>query len=154
RAVHLLMHDRATGTERLMDRLTPAQRSLALARIAVSRRNANAAELIANVDPSLRDHPLFHFNNGQLARERGALAEAVAHLNRAVAADVPGAAECWYERRLIARRALAQGDFRTAYAAAAGYVAGPEGRVVDARFHSGWIALAFLEDAATARTHF
>jgi soluble lytic murein transglycosylase len=49
---------------------------------------------------------------------------------------------------------LSKGDAKRAYAAAAGYIDGPEGRVVEARFHSGWIALSFLKDAKSAATHF
>src|SRR5690606_13998735 len=127
RAVHLLMHDRARGTERIMDKLSAAQASLARARIAVSREADNAQALIDKVNPAYRDHPLFHFTRGQDARHRGALAEAVAFLDQADGADIPDAAEHWYERRLIARRALAAGDAETAYAAAAGYKTGPEG---------------------------
>ncbi len=153
RAVHLLMHDRATGTERIMDRLTPAQQSLAKARIAVSRKKGNAKALLDRVDPAYRDHPLFYFALAQQARRTGNLAHAVSYLDQ-VEGTPPDAAEFWYERRLIARQALAGGAFKTAYAAAAGYTHGPEGRLVDARFHAGWIAMAFLDDPATAEKHF
>lgn len=153
RAVHLLMHDRASGAERLMDRLSPAQKTLARARVAVSRKAKNVTTLIDRVDPAYRDHPLFHFARGQYARDKGALKTAVKHLDK-VKTNVPDAAEFWYERRLIARRALAAGHFDTAYAAAAGYGDGPEGRVVDANFHAGWIALTYLKKPDTARRHF
>lgn len=153
RAVHLLMHDRASGAERIMDRLSPAQKSLARARIAVARKTKNARSLIDKVDPTLRGHPLFHFNRGQYARDKGRYAEAVKHLDK-VNGNPPDAAEFWYERRLISRRALARGDFDTAYAAAAGYKDGPEGRVVDANFHAGWIAFSYLNKPDLARQHF
>ncbi len=61
RAVRLLMHDRASGAERLMDYLSPAQRSLVVARVAVSRKQGNAAALLDRVDPAFRNHPLFFF---------------------------------------------------------------------------------------------
>lgn len=153
RAVHLLMHDRARGTERILDRLSGAQKSLARARIAVSRGSSGARALFDRVDPSLRDHPLFHFSRGQEARKRGDLSAAVTFLDQAKG-NFPDAAEFWYERRLIARRALAKGNSKTAYLAAAGYDEGPEGRVVDANFHAGWIAFSYLDDAKTARGHF
>ena len=35
-----------------------------------------------------------------------------------------------------------------------GYREGPEGRLVEAHFHAGWIALAFLKDAKSAAPHF
>jgi len=153
RAQHLLMHDRARGTERIMMKLSPAQKSLAVARIAVSRKSSNAQTLLNAVDPSMRDHYVFHFANGQLARRQGNNKQAILHLNKATG-NFPDSAEFWYERRLIARRALARGATKTAYLAAAGYTDGPEGRVVDANFHAGWIALSYLNDPATARVHF
>lgn len=153
RAVHLLMHDRASGTERILDRLTPAQQSLAKARIAVSRKSANAAALIDQVDPTYRDTGLFWFARAQYARDNGDLKGAVWALDQ-VKGTPPDAAEFWYERRLIARQALASGDAQLAYRAAAGYRQGPEGRLVDANFHAGWIALALLNDPAAAEPHF
>lgn len=153
RAVHLLMHDRARGAERIMGKLSPAQKSLAVARIAVSRKKS-AAALFDKVDPAYRKHSLFHFARGQDARRKGQLTAAVQFLDQATGADVPDSAEFWYERRLITRRALAKGASKTAYAAAAGYTQGPEGRVVDANFHAGWIALKFLNKPAIARDHF
>jgi len=51
RAVYLLMSDRARGAERLLSFLSPAQRSLALARIAVSRKASTADTLLDRVDP-------------------------------------------------------------------------------------------------------
>lgn len=153
RAVHLLMHDRASGTERIMKHLSAARQTLARARIAVSRKSKNAQQLIDKVDPSLRDHPLFHFTRGQHARDNGALKSAVAFLNKAHG-DLPDSAEFWYERRLIVRRALAAGQPELAYSAAAGYKTGPEGRVVDANFHAGWIAQAYLNAPNRALPHF
>ena len=154
RAVHLLMHDRATSTERIMDRLTPAEQTLARARIAVSRDSADAGSLLNAVDPSLRTHPLYYFSLAQYKRGKGNLSAAVDALDKATAATVPDSAEFWYERRLIVRRALAEGNPELAYRAAANYTDGPEGRVVEARFHAGWVAMAFLNDAARAEPHF
>ena len=153
RAQHLLMHDRSRGVERILSKLSAAQKSLAVARIAVSGKKSNAQTLLDRVDPSMRDQYVFHFANGKLARIKGNLSQAIFHLNKANG-NFPDSAEFWYERRLIVRRALANSDFNTAYLAAAGYTDGPEGRVVDANFHAGWFALSYLNDAATARDHF
>jgi len=153
RAIHLLMHDRVRGAERLMDFFTPAQKSLVVARAAVSRNEKSALTLLQNVDPSYRDHSLYLFARGQDARHRGDLDTAISYLGKA-GGNAIDSAEFWYELRLISRRALADGNARLAYKAAAAYTDGPEGRVVDARFHAGWIALSFLKDPATAKTHF
>ncbi len=153
RAVHLLMNDRARGTERILSLLSPAQKSLALARIAVARKEADAPRLLDRVDPAYRTHPMFYFSRAQYARRAGNLSFAVEMLNRAEGV-LPDAAAWWYERRTLARKLLAAGDARNAYLAAAGYKDGPEGRLVDANFHAGWIALSFLGDARAAVVHF
>jgi soluble lytic murein transglycosylase len=49
---------------------------------------------------------------------------------------------------------LLKGDAKLAYQAAATYTSGPEGRLVEARFHAGWIALAFLNEPKLAKPQF
>ena len=153
RAQYLLMNDRAKGVERIMNRLSPAQKSLARARIAVSRKSPEAQKLLDRVDPSMRNNYVFHFANAQLARRAGRLSTAVAHLDKAKG-NFPHSAKFWYERRLIVRRAIALKQYKTAYKAGAGYTEGPEGRLVEANFHAGWVALTYLNDAKTAKIHF
>jgi soluble lytic murein transglycosylase len=153
RAMHLMMHDRATGTERLFKYMTPAQKSLAVARNAVSRKAKNAKALLDAVDPSMTTNPVYLFSRAQRARQFELWDDAIAYLNKGKAGD-PESGEWWYERRTITRAMLAAGDYKRAYAAAAGYDDGPEGRVVEAQFHAGWIALSFLDDPAAAVTHF
>lgn len=153
RAVHLMMHDRASAVERLFEHLTPAQKSLAVARNATSRNDKNAKKLLDSVDASMTDNPVFYFSRAQRARQFELWDDAIAWLDKAKGA-VPDAAEFWYERRLLVRQLLALGEVKRAYRAAAGYTEGPDGRVVEAQFHSGWIALSFLRDPATAATHF
>ena len=153
RAVYLMMHDRASGVERLMQHFDEAQRSLAVARNAVSRNAKNAKALLDAVDASLTDHPVFLFSRAQRARQFELWEDAVAWLNRA-GGEPPEAAEWWHERRLLARQLIARREFKLAYDAVAGFEEGPEGRLVEARFHAGWIAFSFLADPATALTHF
>jgi soluble lytic murein transglycosylase len=153
RAVRLMMHDRASGVERLLPYMSAAQKSLAVARNAVSRNAKDAKKLLDNVDPAYRSHPVFLFSRAQRARQFELWDDAVAWLNKSKG-EVPEAAEWWYERRTLTRRLLALGKNKLAYKAAAGYREGPEGRLVEAHFHAGWIALAFLDDAGTAAGHF
>ena len=153
RAVHLMMNDRASGVERLLGFLSPAQKSLAVARNAVSRHAKNAKALLDAVDPAMRDHPVFLFSRAERARQADLYESALDWLNKAHG-TLPDAAEWWYERRTLIRDLLNVGNARLAYKAAATYVEGPEGRLVEARFHAGWIALSFLGDAAAAKDHF
>src|SRR5690606_26593537 len=62
RAVFLLMHDRATATERILDRLSEGQKQLALARIAVARKAGNAKALLDAIPAEWQDHPLFIYS--------------------------------------------------------------------------------------------
>ena len=59
RAMHLMMHDRAAATERLFKFMTPAQKSLAVARNAVSRNAKTAKSLLDDVDESMKTNPLY-----------------------------------------------------------------------------------------------
>ncbi len=153
RAEHLMMNDRASAVERLMKFMTPAQKSLALARVAVSRNASDAKALLDKVDPAERTNPIYAFSRAQRARQFGLWDDAIAYLNKGTPSD-PDAQQWWYERRTLIRQLLGAGDPKRAYAAAAGYTAGPEGRLVEARFHAGWIALSFLHDPRTAVRHF
>jgi soluble lytic murein transglycosylase len=130
--------------------LSPAEKSLAVAGIAVARNAQNAHALLGKVDPSLRSSPLFYFMAAQEARGAGDFNRALADLEAPKGA-LPDAAEWWYERRTLIRQLLMRGDAKLAYQAAAGYTSGPEGRLVEARFHAGWIALCFLNDAKAAK---
>jgi len=153
RAMHLMMHDRATGTERLYTFMTPAQKSLAVARNAVSRNAKDAKSLLDDVDPAMKANPVYYFSRAQRARQFELWDDAIAFLNKGKASD-PDAAEWWYERQSLTRLLLGKGDTKRAYLAAAGFTDGPEGRVVEAQFHAGWIALSFLDDAKSAAGHF
>lgn len=153
RAVHLMMHDRATGAERLFGFLTDGQKELARARNATSRGDKNGKALLDALPEEWQSDPLYIFTRVQRARDAGLYASAVDWLDKATG-ELPDAAEWWYERRTIVRKLLAAGEHKLAYRAAAGYTTGPDGRVVEAHFHAGYIALSFLDDAATAETHF
>jgi soluble lytic murein transglycosylase len=63
--------------------------------------------------------------------------------------------EWWRERRILARKLLDLGKFQTAYEVVrdAGLPASENYRA-DFHFTSGWIALRYLNDPATARAHF
>ena len=85
-------------------------------------------------------------------RGRPGYASALDWLDKATG-ELPAAEEWWYERRTLIRNLLAAGEATLAYGAADTYPEGPEGRLVEARFHAGWIALSFLDDAEAAKTH-
>jgi soluble lytic murein transglycosylase len=153
RAQHLMMHDRATGAERLVRFLTPAQKTLVVARNATSRNDKDAKKLLDAVDPSLHGNPVYLFSRAQRARQFELWDDAIDWLDKVEGTPID-AEEFWYERRALTRQLLALGEVKRAYRAADGFREGPEGRLVEAHFHAGWIALSFLKDAAAAAPHF
>lgn len=153
RAEHLMMNDRASGVERLLGFLTPGQKSLAIARNAVSRNGKDAKKLLDAVDPAYQNNPTYLFSRAQRARQFDLWDDAIAYLDKGKATD-PDTELWWYERQSLVRQLLGIGDAKRAYRAAASYTAGPEGRLVEARFHSGWIALSFLNEPKAAIGHF
>jgi len=153
RAQHLMMHDRATAAERLEKYLTPAQKTLLAARNATSRNAKDAKKLLDAVDPSLRSNPVYLFSRAQRARQFQLWDDAIAYLDSVKGVPID-AEEFWYERRALTRQLLALGEVKRAYRASDGYREGPDGRLVEAHFHAGWIALSFLRDAKAAVPHF
>ena len=153
RAEHLMMNDRSSAVERLIKFMTPGQKSLAVARNAVSRNDAKAKDLLDKVDPAYQKNPIYLFSRAQRARQFQLWDDAIAYLNKGKGTD-PDAEDWWYERRTLIRQLLSAGDAKRAYAAAADYTSGPEGRLVEARFHAGWIALSFLHEPKAAMKHF
>jgi soluble lytic murein transglycosylase len=63
--------------------------------------------------------------------------------------------EWWRERRILARKLLDLGKFQTAYEVVHdAALPASENYRADFHFMSGWIALRYLDDPATARAHF
>lgn len=153
RAVHLMMHDRITGAERLEPFLTDAEKTLVVARAGTARRATDGKALLDAVDESLKTHPVYYFSRAQRAHQAGLWEDAVEYLEK-VTTNVPDAAEWWYEREDLIHQLMSEGQVGLAYRAANSYQEGPDGRLVEARFAAGWIALCFLNDPQSAREHF
>jgi soluble lytic murein transglycosylase len=148
-----MMADRATAVTRLFPFMTAAQKSLALARNAVSLNQANAGALLDKVDAGYKHNAIYYFSRAQLAHAAQHWDDAIAYLDKGQIND-PAPEDWWYERRGVIRDLLAAGDAKHAYVVASGYTSGPEGRLVEARFQSGWIALSFLKEPKTAVKQF
>jgi peptidoglycan lytic transglycosylase len=138
-------------------RLGAGDVAIAQARIAINRKAGNAKKLLDAVPAEARRDPGYLFARAHLLRHDGKIEEAAQVLLSAPSdlADVQEGEEWWVERRIMARKLLDAGDFRSAYKMVAD-AAEPtkENSRVERHFMSGWIALRYLDDPTTAATHF
>ncbi len=123
--------------------------------LAKARENMNE-KLISALPPQLKKDPTLLFLRIQKLRKDNKIAEA-AQLMLAAPRD-PGLLvnpdEWWVERRMLGRRVLDLGDAGTAWRIVSEHSASARDNRIEAEFHSGWIALRYLGDAALAKNHF
>jgi soluble lytic murein transglycosylase len=152
----LLFKERWGEALRVAAMAGPDYVKLATARVAVGREAGNAQKLLDAVPPNLREDTSFVYARASLLRRKNKpidAAQAVTRITRDPAILVDGD-EWWVERRILARKLLDINEPRLAYAVARGHGAETPAMKVEAEFHAGWIALRFLNDPITARTHF
>ena len=138
-------------------RLGAADLAIAQARIALTRKAGNTKKLLDAVPAEARRDPGYLFARTHVLRHDGKLDEAAQVLLSAPhdLAQVHDGEEWWIERRVMSRKLLDLGDARSAYQVVAD-AAEPtkENSRVERHFMAGWIALRYLDDPATATTHF
>ncbi|WP_316180881.1 MULTISPECIES: lytic transglycosylase domain-containing protein [unclassified Bradyrhizobium] len=138
-------------------RLGSGHVALAKARIATYRKASNSQSLLEAVPRELHGDAGYIFSRIQLLRRDEKFAEA-AQLMLNAPKD-PGRLhnldEWWIERRLLARKMIDTGEYRSAYLIARD-AALPNRDIykTEQEFTAGWIALRFLNDPATAAQHF
>jgi soluble lytic murein transglycosylase len=108
---------------------------------------------------SMREQPAlkyalarFYRKNEKFQKARGVLETMTGDAANEIDPD-----SLWTERRIIARRLLGPGlkdSHRSAYAIASKHGLKSGDNAVEAQFLSGWIALRYLKDSATAIKHF
>ena len=134
----------------------PDVSALAQARIAAAHAPMSAA-LVKAVPPALRNDPGLLFSRIQYARRAGRLYEAAVLLSLAPhdPAALVNPDRWWGERKMVARALLDLDEPRLAFEVCDQTVRPDSSEAqVDAAFHSGWIALRFLNDAPLAAKRF
>jgi soluble lytic murein transglycosylase len=153
----LLYGSETEAALRAAKRLGNAEVALAKARIAVNHKAGNAKALLDAVPHELHGDPGYRFSRIQLLRREEKFAEAAQLMLEAPRdpARIYNVDEWWIERRLMSRKMLDAGENRTAYLIARD-AALPARDIykTEQEFTSGWIALRFLNDPATAAQHF
>lgn len=122
---------------------------------AVTRGHANAKKLLDAVPASQRSAGYIFAKVRYLRRQEQY--RAAARLLASVKLDpaqLIDPSEWWFERRVLSRELIDQGDFKLAYQVVAHHQAQSPGDIADAEFHAGWYALRFLHEPKIAERHF
>ena len=131
--------------------------AIARARAAVIRNSADAEASLDAVPAEARRDPGYVLAIAQWLRRADRPADAaewVLSLTRDPAAALDSD-QWWIERRSLARKLLDLGDAMTAYRVARdAQLPTKDNYRVEQQFTAGWIALRFLNDPATAQSHF
>ncbi len=149
--------EQEAGGMRAAKRLGAGHIALAKARIAANKKSSNLKALLDAVPRELHNDPGYMFARIQWLRRDEKFNEA-AQLMLAVPKDpnrLHNLNEWWIERRLLARKMIDVGEYRTAYLIARD-AALPSRDIykTEQEFTAGWIALRFLKDPAVATQHF
>jgi soluble lytic murein transglycosylase len=162
-ADHKARMDMRLYAEDVEDALRSANRAggnapvVAKARIAVIKKAANAKAMLDAVPAEAQRDVGYIFSSIQFLRRSDKPAEA-AELILSLPSDHGQAIdtnEWWVERRLVARKMLDLGEFKTAYRIARdATVPTKDNYRAEHQFTAGWIALRFLNDPTTAYSHF
>lgn len=122
---------------------------------AVTRNHKNARRLLEAVPASERSAGYVFARVRYLRRHKEY--RAAAHLLGEVKLDpqqLIDPSQWWFERRVLSRELIDQGDYKLAYQVAANHQAESDADIADAEFHAGWYALRFLNWPKTAARHF
>ena len=130
--------------------------TLVRARMGLYRGKKAAEKAFAEVPASLRKDASYIFSRALDLRRNKQYVEAAKVLSEAPrdAESLVDGDEWWAERRLITRELLDRNDPKAAYEVASRHGAESPAQQIEAEFHSGWIALRFLNDPASASRHF
>jgi len=152
-----LYDDDADAGLRAAEHLGGDDLALARARAAVINKAHNAKALLDALPASAKQKAGYIFSRAVWLRRNNQVAEAsklmlTAPMDPAALVDLD---QWWIERRLLVRKLLDEGDYKTAYRIARDSPSPPKSNYrVDQHFTAGWIALRYLHDPITAATHF
>jgi soluble lytic murein transglycosylase len=153
----LLWRGQRTAAQRLFPRISPADRVLGQARIALQTRQRRGLQAAVDAVPSSRqDNPGFLYDRAQYRRRTGRPEEALPIAAQIDAREAPAVArdDIFRERRLYVPRALRSGSYRQAYNLVTNHGLTSGENFADAEWLSGWLMLRFLDQPQRAAEHF
>ncbi len=156
RADAMIWSRNRSSVRRVLPYLHGDNRVLMNARYKFMSGGRNLDSVMRKVPERLQQDPGLIYERARWRRRRGltegatelALHFPQGHRNSLAARKI------WLERHLLARQAIKDGDFKTAYALAAGHGMTKGGAFADGEWLSGWLALQKLNDPILAASHF
>ena len=128
-------------------------RAIIQTRIALAAGAPNAQAMLSHLSTAQQSDLGILYDRMRWLRKQNRDAEAIALLDIAPP-TLPHADQWWNERAVLARRALENGDPKTAYKLARDHRQASGAALADGEWLSGWIALRFLHDPKAAIDHF
>jgi len=153
----LLWRDQRTAAQRLFSRISPADRALAQARIAIQTRARRGLQAAIDAVPASRqDDPGLLFDRAQYRRRSDQPVEAMQMAARIDARQAPLAArsDIFRERRIYLPRAMRAGNYSLAYQLVSNHGLTSGESFADAEWLSGWLSLRYLNQPQRAAEHF
>jgi soluble lytic murein transglycosylase len=156
RADRLLWDRNLTGAARTIPYLDPTQRALVQARMELIRSAPRAAQTVGALPSNVRRDPGLLYDEVKWRLSRNMDESAVSLLLSIDAKTVAGAhADAWWNlRSRLVRAALKDRDYRNAYRLVDSHGQKDGADYAEAEWLAGWIALRFLNDPASAYSHF
>jgi soluble lytic murein transglycosylase len=149
----LLWRGSSSAARRQAWRIGEDYARLAEARILLRAGNPGVDYAVKHLPKHLADDPGFLYDRARW-RQRKGRAEGVVELIDALPPDPPKPELWWRLRRWAARRAMAEGDYETAYRVASSHGLDDGTDFAEAEWLAGWIAFRFLARPAAAQGHF
>jgi soluble lytic murein transglycosylase len=137
---------------RQITRLDAAHHAAAEARLAAKRSDPQTEALVALIPPAMQADSGLTLDRARAFQRSDHDTEAAALLAHITdTGDLPA---FWFERNVLARKLLREGDAKTAYAVVAAHGQTADEPRAEAEFLAGFIALRMLHDPAAAAKHF
>lgn len=149
----LIWEGRRRAASRMLPRVDPATRRLAIARIKVMSSAAGVDAAIARVPLALKSDPGLAYERTRWRRKKNRH-ESAWEILLAQRPDLGRPDKWWFERQFQIRKLLVKGHVSDAYRVASEHGLSSGADFADAEFLSGWIALRFLHDYDIAFEHF
>jgi len=152
----LIWEQRFADGRRMLQLVNAQARAVADARLKLSSRSRGAESALARVPAHLRADTGLLFDHARYLRRRGQNETAIPLFITSPSApdDIGNPGRWWTERKILARKALAEGQYQEAYYLATGHGHDAGVAFAEGEFLAGWIALQYLNNPDTAFQHF